>query len=424
MSADSFATGQPLEIGSLPFNATDGRRLQLVIARGNTPTAPIPASRIKYVMTVVGGPIEYYDLQTPITFGHNHEPGCMSVAAYSPFRPYVPEDFTSPGPAYIYFDENARRLPRPVIRQKPDVAAQDNVNNSFFSGDSASDADTFPNFAGTSAAAPSAAGIAALVLEAHGGPGSVTQPAMRTILQRSAFPHDLDPLFASGSARTSNGGKITISARGATGTGNYSDTRLVSVDDPRSFGVSYVGPGSLNKLSINVQNANANGGTDATPQPGLVWDNRARTAAAASGAPFTVSGTAGAVAAGNISGAYSGTPPPPGVTNSHFYQLDITITQGTMTGGSGFTFFADRDELRTANLNTPSTGFGNSADLLGSNTSLDTGVATPGGATFSGMLSDGTPFNGTIQNRHGKGYSPLDGYGFINAADAVIQPLP
>ena len=66
--------------------------------------------------------------------------------------------------------------------------------------DSSTDPDTFPNFFGTSAAAPHAAAIAALVLDAAGGPGTVKPKKMREILQDSAFRHDLDPYFSSGFA--------------------------------------------------------------------------------------------------------------------------------------------------------------------------------------------------------------------------------
>jgi subtilase family serine protease len=45
---------------------------------------------------------------------------------------------------------------------------------------------------------------------------------------------------------------------------------------------------------------------------------------------------------------------------------------------------------------------------------------------FTGIVTDGGvdyPFSGRITNKIGKGYSPLDGYGFINAEAAVaVQP--
>ena len=76
------------------------------------------------------------------------------------------------------------------------MAAMDGANTTFFvpGDDVGQDQDTFPNFFGTSAAAPHAAAIAALVLESHGGPGSVSPNAMRDILQRTAFQHDLRSL--------------------------------------------------------------------------------------------------------------------------------------------------------------------------------------------------------------------------------------
>ena len=58
------------------------------------------------------------------------------------------------------------RLPTPEVRLQPGVAAADGANNSFFGGDDVGDLDTMPNFYGTSAAAPHAAAVAALVLEA------------------------------------------------------------------------------------------------------------------------------------------------------------------------------------------------------------------------------------------------------------------
>src|SRR5205085_12252282 len=156
------------------------------------------------------GPNEYFTYNSPTTGGHAIAAGCNGTAAYSVFRPNIPEYFTSPGPATIYFDKNNNRLNPPEIRQQPSVAAADGANTSFFGNDSGSDADSNPNFYGTSAAAPHAAAIAALVLEAHGGRHSVAPATMTAILHNTAFEHDLDPLTASGVAQTTNGGTVTV----------------------------------------------------------------------------------------------------------------------------------------------------------------------------------------------------------------------
>ena len=92
--------------------------------------------------------------------------GCNGTAAYSVFRMSIPEYFTSPGPATVYFDKMGNRLATPEVRLQPGIAAADNGNTSFFGGDDVGDLDIKPNFAGTSAAAPHAAAIAALVLKA------------------------------------------------------------------------------------------------------------------------------------------------------------------------------------------------------------------------------------------------------------------
>ncbi|NBO93957.1 MAG: hypothetical protein EBV06_16860 [Planctomycetia bacterium] len=75
------------------------------------------------------------------------------------------EPFTSRGGDLEFlFDANGARLSTPEIRSKPDVAGPDNINNSFFGQDDPADSDAFPNFAGTSAAAPHVAAAAALLL--------------------------------------------------------------------------------------------------------------------------------------------------------------------------------------------------------------------------------------------------------------------
>ena len=165
------------------FSATPGAvlPLQMVIARANTPNSHNRnvADRIRYVGFGGMNPQEYFSYLDPVTYGHNSARGATGVAAYPFFAPFVPEAFTSPGPSTIYFDKNNKRLRHPEIREKPDLAAMDGANTTFFVSDSSVDPDTFPNFFGTSAAAPHAAAIAALVLDAAGGPGKVKPKKMR-----------------------------------------------------------------------------------------------------------------------------------------------------------------------------------------------------------------------------------------------------
>ncbi|MGH8203411.1 MAG: pre-peptidase C-terminal domain-containing protein, partial [Steroidobacteraceae bacterium] len=185
LAEQNLFTNRPLELGG--FGATGAPlNIEVVIGRANTPDGSNEnvADRIRYVWFTTGTPQEYFSYLGPVTYGHNSAAGAMGVAAYPFFAPFVPEGFTSPGPSTIYFDEDNNRFRNPRIRQKPDLAAMDGANNTFFGADNSADPDAFPNFFGTSAAAPHAAAIAALVLDAAGGPGSVNPDWIRRILQR------------------------------------------------------------------------------------------------------------------------------------------------------------------------------------------------------------------------------------------------
>ena len=63
---------------------------------------------------------------------------------------------------------------------------------------------------------------------------------------------------------------------------------------------------------------------------------------------------------------------------------------------------------------------GNSADLLGRRrAAFRRARLRPGGASFFGTFEGGAPFRGEFFNLIGKGYSQLDGFGFVNAEAAV-----
>lgn len=75
--------------------------------------------------------------------------------------------FSSYGPTPIYFDIFGQPYPAPIVEARPQITAPDGTNTSFFFQDTARDEDTNPNFFGTSAAAPHAAAVTALMLEAN-----------------------------------------------------------------------------------------------------------------------------------------------------------------------------------------------------------------------------------------------------------------
>ena len=390
-------TNRPIEIGSLP-----GATLQMVIARANVPNSHNRnvADRIRYVGFSGVNPQEYYSYLSPVMYGHNSAQGAMGVAAYAFYAPFVPEGFTSPGPSTIYFDKNNRRYLLPQIRLKPDMAAMDGANTTFFSSDSAVDLDTFPNFFGTSAAAPHAAAIAALVLDAAGGPGKVKPDRMRKILQDSAFRHDLDPYFSSGFA-LSWGNLLTINAA--------ADPNSISQFDPNVFTLTHLGTKRLQSFSINGS------GGDPTQTPiGIVFDERAAPLPAP-GQPFVIGRTIG-LSPTDVTATFSMPAAPPGVAGQ-WKQLNLSFGAGTFGSGDLLSFGVDRDEADAAGP--AGAAGGNSADLLGGGVLIPSGQFVPGGASFFGTFEGGAAFRGEFFNLIGDGYSRLDGFGFINAEAAV-----
>lgn len=158
---------------------------------GRTSAGTKLASRVRIVSLEGWGGAPFQVRSGPTTFGHSAAAGANSVAAYrytfpaaqqSPFVPAF-ESFSSPGPVTIAFDAAGNRLAVPETRKKPDFAAPDGGNTTFFYPNSDYEGDGFNNFFGTSAAAPHAAGVAALMLQKAGGPGTLTPKQVKSILQ-------------------------------------------------------------------------------------------------------------------------------------------------------------------------------------------------------------------------------------------------
>lgn len=173
---DNILSGDPVEVFGY-FNNTVNTTFFLVIVKyaGPDPT------RLKYVLFGDGAfflttpPIP--GILAPTIVGHSKANGAITTAAswylrtpaYGSDTPLV-ESFSSRGGVPNYFDLQGNRT-MTEIRKKPEITAPDGANTSFFdpfgNGDISQDTDTFPNFFGTSAAAPHAAAVAALMIQAQ-----------------------------------------------------------------------------------------------------------------------------------------------------------------------------------------------------------------------------------------------------------------
>ncbi|MDX2150352.1 MAG: DVUA0089 family protein [Bryobacteraceae bacterium] len=353
VNANNFATNQPSEY----FGLVGEGGVRLVLARRNTGARL--ARRVKYFVQSLAAASEFIGNQSAVTFGHATARGAFGVGAYrydlAPYTgPLTPglEAFSSAGPAYIAFDAAGARLPTLDVRRKPDFSAANGVNTTFFRfGDV--EGDGFPNFFGTSAAAPHAAAIAALLLQKAGGPGALSPAQIGTYLQRSTGPR-ADYYFVRGTA-VSGAASVTLTANG---TGAY---------DSGFFHLTVTAPGQmLTSLTIRLPGAN-------------VFDSRELFSEG--GYPVTL---------GESSPGVSITSPNPNaVSNS------VTLTFSGLSSGKFVRFGIDRD---------PSNG----ADAIAGATFTAT-LSGPGPATLSGTLA-----NGSIT-----GWRVYDGFGFIDAVNAL-----
>jgi hypothetical protein len=163
-------------------------------------TAP---GRIKVVVEDdgAGSQIMSYKTNSGTLQGHPSAVGAAAVgAAFFANTPacggsLMLENFSSAGGDPILFDATGKPQAA-VIRQKPDFVGPDGGNDTFLGFTLASGTDTstvtgcmnnaaFPNFFGTSAAAPHVASIAALLLQAD---PALTPTQIYGILQQSALP--------------------------------------------------------------------------------------------------------------------------------------------------------------------------------------------------------------------------------------------
>lgn len=182
-----FPAGDPFEIVSYRNNRGVVETVYLAIdhfdgAKGTIPQmdAPLELSVIFFGDFDAGITIPgvtnttAFDLRGPVNYGHGTDVNVVAVGAvnfldtpefdttFGPTNEIDPESFTARGGVTRqYFDVNG--VAARVESSKPDLSAVNGNSTTFFGGADI-DLDGAPNFFGTSAAAPNAAAIAALML--------------------------------------------------------------------------------------------------------------------------------------------------------------------------------------------------------------------------------------------------------------------
>ena len=186
--------GFPIEV--VPFSVIgDSVAANIVIARASGPDVPVT---FKYILFRGGSQfemLEYGDGGSSTIVGHPNAEGAISVGAvrFDKNPVYNPGDF--PVPVIMSFSSIGGTPVDGVVRAKPDITAPNGVNTTvdLGNGDWVSPIDPdvlYPNFFGTSASSPHAAGMAALLIEGKAkfdGDTALTPEYIRTVMKATAL---------------------------------------------------------------------------------------------------------------------------------------------------------------------------------------------------------------------------------------------
>jgi len=183
------------------------------------------------------------------------------------------------------------------------------------------------------------------------------------------------------------------------------------------------GDGRAGPLTASRRPLAARLGTSGPLSSGIVFDPRPFVAIPAIGGPllwqqgftFTVGAASPGISPSSISASFSR----PGVGNANaqqFQRMTVSFPSGALTGGRFVSFGIDRDDAVTAYGNAQD---GNSADELGQGELFPAGLTVGPGLIYTATTSTGRKLVGALRNDVGAGWTALDGFGYINAQEAV-----
>ena len=188
--------GDPVEILGVFCGSFLGCSGEIAIGKFDGPDPTL----LKYVSFNSGLAIGEFNTNSGTIYGHANAAGAEAVGAafYAEtpefgFDPAIVEPFSSAGaapngfPTPILFNPDG--TPTFQLRDKPEIVAPDGGNTTFFNSVGDVEPDGFPNFFGTSAAAPHAAAAAALLLQ---GDSTLTPDDVYHRLELTALDMD-DP---------------------------------------------------------------------------------------------------------------------------------------------------------------------------------------------------------------------------------------
>jgi subtilisin family serine protease len=353
---DTFATDVAFQEAFLPGPSPGDQAPVYYVAYAKASSQRTPAEHIRSLLFF--GNAQYLSHTRPFSpqvYGHSAANGAVSVAADYWDDLKGTEYFSSLGPVAIYFDGDGNRLEQPATRLKPDITAVDGVHTTFFL--QAIDNSGFPSFFGTSAAAPHAAGVAALLLQAAGGPGSKAPAVIKRILVDTAHAHPKHDGHIHAFGRN-NGLEVSFTGRGF--------LRL----DPTKFSLSFEDNKKRNRTLQQFD-------IDVAP--------------------------AGLIVAGDFDVGDTGHLRPADIKplTSVFPSatLSISFAPGAFRSDDRISFGFRFNEA--------------SIRLLGRNVSL------LAGSKFRATFSDGTVVTGTLDDERTQAWSQASGFGLIDAQAAI-----